>query len=233
VRRGNTISCRNLPIALNTQFETWLQAKLNSGLRIGPPLAAWEDEFLCRGINENLFEIDANGEVQSELLAPGAGAEGSAAPYRIISESGRLLRENVCQLAAAARLVFERGWLRSHVSLEPGKPEQHATADQFDLLLKSPSGEILIWVEVRRTAVELHKLVADLRACSRRGPHAHADCGFPQNHPRHQFCVATRPAFLWAVAPDGELCFEVRCAEHTVELEPLASLPSRSFLEFG
>jgi len=218
---------------LNTQFETWLQAKLNSGLRIGPPLAAWEDEFLCRGTNEGLFEIHEHGQVESQLLPARPADEEPAARYPILSESGRLLRENICQLATAARLVFQRGWLRSHVVLEPGKQEHHVTADQFDLLVRSPAGAILIWVEVRRTAVELHKLVADLRACSRRGPHAHADCGFPQNHPRHQFCLAARPAYLWTLAPDGELCFEVRCAEHAVELEPLPSLPSRSFLEFG
>jgi len=233
-RRGNTISWRNSHTALNTQFETWLQDKVHSALRIGPPLAAWEDEFLCRGINESLFEIDSQGRVESELLPPAPGAEIAATSYRIFSrEAGRLLRENVCQLATAARLVFERGWLRSHVALEPGEQEHHATADQFDLLVRSPSGEFLIWVEIRRSAIELHKLVADLRACSGRGPHAHADCGFPQNHPRHQFCLATRPAFLWAVAPDGELCFEIRSAEHLVELAPLPSLPSRSFLEFG
>jgi hypothetical protein len=219
---------------LNTQFETWLQAKLHSGLRIGPPLAPWEDEFLCRGINENLFEIDAQGQVESELLPAAPDAVAPAIRYKIFSqEPGRVLRENVCQLAAAARLIFERGWLRDHVSLEPGEPEHHATGIQFDLFVRLPTGEILIWVEVRRSAIELHKLAADLRACSRRGPHAHADCGFPQNHPRHQFCLATRPPFLWAVAPDGELCFELRCAEHAVELEPLSALPSRSFLEFG
>lgn len=219
---------------MNIQFETWLQATLNSGLRIAPPLAAWENEFLGRGINENLLAINGRGEVESELLPAHLNADGTGPRYRIVApDTGRLLRENICQLAAAARLVFERGWLRRHVTLEPGQPEHHATAEQFDLLLKSATGEILIWVEVRRTAVELHKLVADLRACSRRGPHAHADCGFPQNHPRHQFCLATRPAYLWAVAPDGEMCFEIRCGQHAVELEPLPALPSRSFLEFG
>jgi hypothetical protein len=220
--------------ALNTQFEAWLQAKLNSGIRIAPALAAWEDEFLRRGINENLFEIDGQGQVESELLPPTPDADGPARRYRIFSqEAGRLLRENVCQLAAAARLIFDRGWLRHHVTLEPGEAEHHATADQFNLLVRSPTGEIVIWVEVRRSAVELPKLVTDLRACSGRGPHAHADCGFPQNHPRHEFCLASRPAFLWAVAPDGDLCLQLRCAEYTVELEPLPSLPSRSFLEFG
>jgi hypothetical protein len=219
---------------LNTQFETWLQTRLNSGLRVGPPLAAWEDTFLCRGIGEGLFDIDGRGHVTSVLLPAAADGEEPSNRYRIfLPESGRILRENVCQLATAARLVFERGWPAAHISLEPGKSEHRVTADQFDLLVKSPAGEILIWSEVRRTGFELHKLVADLRACSRRGPHAHAECGFPQNHPRHQFCVATRPAFLWAVAPDGELCFEVRCAQHRLELEPLSSLPSRSFLEFG
>lgn len=221
-------------MALNTQFESWLQARLNTGLRIGPPLASWEDDFLCQGIDENLFAIDEHGQVESELLPPVTDPDGPARPYRIFSqEPGRLLRENVCQLATTARLVFERGWLRRHVTLEPGQDEHHATADQFDLLVRSPAGPIFIWVEVRRSAFELHKLIADLRACSRRGHHAQADCGFPQNHPRHEFCAANQPMCLWAVAPDGEISFEVKCDGPKVELEPLSSLPPRSRFELG
>ena len=231
---------------MNTDLETWLQDKFNatcaadgqraypSGLRISPPLAAWEDEFFRRGLDENLFQTDERGQIESELLL--AEPETGAPPrsYRIFShEPVRLFRENVCQLAAAARLVFERGWLRRHVSLEPGHLKHRTTGDHFDLLVRSTAGHIFIWVEARRTSVELDKLVADLRACSRRGPHAHADCGFPQNHPRHEFCVAHQPMCLWAVAPDGEIFFEVTCDGATVELEPLSSLPSRSRFELG
>ena len=190
-------------------------------------MAAWEDEFLVRGLDEDLFAVDGHGIVTSELVQ----AEPDH-PFRILMNgSTRPLRENICQLATAARLIFERGWLRRHVTVEPGREEHHATTDQWDLLLRSATGKILIWVEVRRSAAELHKLVADLRACSRRGRHAHADCGFPQNHPRHQFCVANQPAYLWAVAPDGDIALSVNCLADSVELEPLPSLPPRSLLE--
>lgn len=204
-----------------------------SNLRISPPPAPWEEEFFLRGLRETVFEIDEPGQVESDLLAQGV-ADATGRAYRIFSrEPVRLLRENLCQLATAARLVFERGWLRHHVVLEPGRDEHRASADQFDLLVRSPTGEIYIWVETRRTHVELEKLIADLRACSRRGPHAHADCGFPQNHPRHEFCLANRPACLWAVAPDGEMAFALNCGDNNVELEPLASLPSRSRFELA
>jgi hypothetical protein len=231
---------------LNTQLETWLQDKFNaaraadgqpaspSGLRISPPLAAWEEEFFRRGLDENLFDTDERGEIDSELLQ--AGPETGAPPrsYRIFShEPVRLFRENVCQLAAAARLVFERGWLRHHVTLEPGRDEHRTSADHFDLLVKSGAGPIFIWVEVRRSLFELQKFIADLRACSRRGQHAQADCGFPQNHPRHEFCAANQPMCLWAVAPDGEISFQVKCDGPTFELEPLSSLPPRSRFELG
>jgi hypothetical protein len=86
---------------------------------------------------------------------------------------------------------------------------------------------------VKRSAFELEKLIADLRACSRRGPHAHEDCGFPQNHPRHEFCVSNHPNYLWAVAPDGEICLEVKWMEGMLELDPLPSLPPRSLLELA
>jgi hypothetical protein len=91
--------------------------------------------------------------------------------------------------------------------------------------------EVLISVEVKRSRLELEKLIADLRACSRRGPHAHDDCGFPQNHPRHEFYLSKRPAYLWAVAPDGELCLAVKCEGHSLDLQPLSALPPRSLLE--
>jgi hypothetical protein len=227
---------------LNTQLEAWLQDKFAavcagdgeratpSAVRISPPLAGWEEEFFLRGLNENLFEVDEGGQVESGLLQ----TEAPPRPYRIFShEPVRLLRENVCQLASAARLIFERGWLPRHVTLEPGRAEHRTAADQFDLLVRSPTGEIFIWAEARRSSVELNKLITDLRACSRRGPHAHADCGFPQNHPRHEFCMANQPACLWAVAPDGEIFFTVKCNEHSFELEPLPSLPPRSRFELG
>jgi hypothetical protein len=230
---------------VNTDLETWLQAKFAqmgealgrtaplSSLRIAPPLAEWEANFFGRGLAENLFRVDERGEVESDLLRAD-DASGSLRSYRLFSaEPPRLLRENVCQLATAARLIFERGWLPRHIFLEPGRLEHHSNAESFDLLVRSPEGKIFVWIEVRRNAVELEKLVADLRACSRRGPHAHEDCGFPQNHPRHEFCVANQPPCLWAVAPDGEISFAIKCDGAALELEPLASLPPRSRFELG
>jgi hypothetical protein len=228
---------------LNTELETWLQDKFAaicraigqqppiSGLRISPPLAEWEAQYFLRGLEENLFAVDEQGDVTSALLTPGDETHPSQS-YRLFShEPPRLLRENICQLATAARLILERGWLRRHVALEPSWKEHRATADGFELLVKSAEGEIFIWAEVKRSAVELEKLITDLRACSRRGSHAHEDCGFPQNHPRHEFCVSRQPAYLWAVAPDGEICLAVKCENGALELEPLPSLPPRSLLE--
>jgi len=230
---------------LNTDLETWLQGKIAAMgqtlgrtaplpvLRIGPPLAEWEAHYFRRGLDEDLFRVNERGEVESDLLH-GEEAGAGARPYRIFSaEPTRVLRENICQLATAARLIFERGWLPRHVFLEPGRPEHHSNTDSFDLLVRSPAGEIFIWVEVRRSVAELEKLIADLRACSRRGPHARADCGFPQNHPRHEFCVANQPAYIWAVAPDGEIAFAINCTGSILELAPLASLPPRSLFELG
>ena len=230
---------------MNTDLETWLQDKLAemgvalgrtaplSGLRIAPPLAEWEANNFLRGLDENLFHVNERGEVECPLLR-GNEAEGDPRPYRIFStEPPRLLRENVCQLATASRLIVERGWLPRHVFLEAGLAKHHSHADNFDLLVRSPDGKIFIWIEVRRTAVELEKLIADLRACSRRGPHAHVDCGFPQNHPRHEFCVVNQPPCLWAVAPDAEMVFAVNCSGAVLELEQLSSLPPRSLFELG
>jgi hypothetical protein len=227
---------------LKAELETWLQERFAatceaigqrvplSGLRISPPLADWEAKYFFLGLEEGLFEVDEKGRVASDLLA----ASDDTAAYRLFwPEPPRLLRENLCQLATAARLIVERGWLKRHVSLDPSRPEHRSTAEGLDLAVRARGGGVLIAVEVKRSRLELEKLIADLRACSRRGPHAHADCGFPQNHPRHDFHLSTSPAYLWAVAPDGELCFAVNCEASSIELEPLSSLPPRSLLELS
>ena len=227
-------------------MERWLQerfaeqCKANgqrtplSGLRISPALGEDEAKYFLLGLEEELFGLDEQGHVRSELFPSNGDANASPSNHRIFSDdpsAPRLMRENVCQLATASRLILKRGWLTRHVALAPSSKEHRATAQGVDLLVRSGAGRILIWAEVKRNAVELQKLIADLRACSRRGPHAHHDCGFPQNHPRYEFCISCRPAYLWAVAPDAEICFEVSYGQGSIELEELPSLPPRSRLE--
>jgi len=224
------------------ELEQWLQGRFArlceasgqrtplTGLRISPPLGDEEAKYFLLGLEEGLFDLNEESWVGSELL-PGSAAPGG---YRIFSHEPpppRLLRENICQLATASQLILKRGWLKRHVALEPSRPEHRSAAPGFELLVKSAEGNLFIWAEVKRSAVELQKLIADLRACSRRGPHPLADCGFPQNHPRYEFCISSQPIYLWAVAPDAEFCFEVSCGQGTIELEELPSLPPRSLIE--
>ena len=225
---------------MTEEVEQWLQDRLAETaaagtdrlpgpVRVTPPLAEWESRYFGEALHDDLFVGDGTGSIASELLEPQA-AETS---YPIFSEipPHRLLRENVCQLAAAARLIYERGWLRRHLSLQPGKPEHRSSAGGFDLLVRFGPDQVLFWVETKRSTVELAKFIADLRACSRRGVHAQAQCGFPQNHPRYEFCLAARPEFLWAVAPDGDFAFAVGFERDALELELLPSHPARSHLE--
>jgi hypothetical protein len=231
---------------LKAELETWLQDRYAatcqamgqrvpiSGLRISPNLQNWEAEYFLAGLTADLFAVDAQDRVTSEMVGPGGGGNDQPASYRLFSrEPLRLLRENICQLAAAAQLVLQRGWLKRHLLLQPSRPEHRATAHGFDLLVRLHADEVLISVEVKRSLLELEKLIADLRACSRRGLHAHEDCGFPQNHPRHEFYVSRRPAYLWAVAPDGELCLAAKFEGNSMDLEPISALPPRSFLELS
>jgi len=229
---------------VKAELEAWLQDRFAatcetfgervpvSGLRISPPLANWEAEYFLAGLTADLFRVDAQDRVTSEMLKPAGEPDERPASYRLFShEPPRLLRENICQLAAAAQLVLQRGWLKRHLLLQPSRQEHRVTANGFDLLVRLHTDKILVSVEVKRSRLELEKLIADLRACSRRGPHASEDCGFPQNHPRHEFFVANQPAYLWAVAPDGEFCLAVKYNGSSLDLEPLTSLPPRSLLE--
>jgi len=76
------------------------------------------------------------------------------------------------------------------------------------------------------------KLRSDLNQCSKRGPHSVDNCGFPQNHGTFEFLAANQPLYLWAVAPEGEICFKMDYQENgTIVLEEFLSLPPRSLLE--
>jgi hypothetical protein len=205
-----------------------------SGLRISPSLGEEEAKYFLLGLEEGLFVLDEAGHVQGELLPSPGEINAQQNSYRLFSDdpqAPRLLREHMCQLATASLLILKRGWLKRHVALAPSRKEHCATPNGVDLVVRSAAGKILIWAEVKRSAVELQKLIADLRACSRRGRHAHHDCGFPQNHPRYEFCISCRPTYLWAVAPDAAICFEVSYEQGSIELEELPSLPPRSLIE--
>ena len=205
----------------------------STGLKISPPLAVWEAQYFLLGLEEKLFDLDREGRVQSDLIAGPQNGDTLGYPIFSPERPPRLLRENVCQLAVVSFLIFERGWLRSHVVLEPSRPEHRSTLHGVNLLVRSNGDRTDIWVEAKRSAVELQKLVTDLRTCSGRGPHALEDCGFPQNHPRYEFCLFSAPAYLWAVAPDGEGCFKLNYKQSAIELQPVASLPPRSLLEMS
>jgi hypothetical protein len=85
---------------------------------------------------------------------------------------------------------------------------------------------------VKRTMHELEKLRNDLHQCCKRGEHALDNCGFPQNHGVFDYCAVSKPHYLWAVAPEGEICFQLTYRDNSIiELEEFGSLPPRSIME--
>ncbi len=113
----------------------------------------------------------------------------------------------------------------------PGDEGLRPAGHGIDLLVRSLPETILICVEVKRSAAELRKLITDLGACCKRGPHARDDCGFPQNHPKYEFCALNQPTYFWAVAPDTDVCLRMNYDGSAVALEQLSSLPPRSLIE--
>ena len=201
-----------------------------TALRISPPLALEESNYFLAGLEEGLFRPGPAGFFESELLLTGGG--GSEKMCRIFwpdPAPPRLFREGVCQLATASLLILKRGWLRSQVRLEA--KEDRTSASGADVLVNSLAGELLICAVVKRSAAELTKLVMDLRACCKRGPHAKDDCGFPQNHPNYEFCARQKPPYLWAVAPEADICLRLTYRDSQIALEQLPSLPPRSMID--
>ena len=228
------------------ELEQWLQQRYVelcetigqpvplTGLRISPPLGMEEAEYFLRGLEDGLFEIDELGYVQSDLLPPPSEGNTRQKMCQIFWHNPlppRLFREGVCQLATASSLILKRGWLKSHLVMEPSIKEHRSFAYGVDILVKTSPQKILICVEVKRSAAELQKLIRDLSACCMRGAHGRDDCGFPQNHPKYEFCAFYEPAYFFAVAPDAEICFKLKYESGAIELEQLPSLPPRSLLE--
>jgi hypothetical protein len=226
------------------ELERWLEKKFGaacralgyavppSGIRIYPALELKEAEYFLLGMEADLFRVDDEGRIQSDLLARTSGENESVS--QIFCQGPlppRLFREGVCRLAAASFLVLERGWPKAQVLIEPAIEEHHPSAEAVDMVVQSASGEILICAEVKRNGAELGKLIRDLRVCCQRGRHGRDDCGFPQNHPTYEFCASYKPAYFWAVAPDGDVCFKMRYSDGVIELDELSSLLQRSMIE--
>jgi hypothetical protein len=224
-----------------SELETYLQIRFAelcetigqpvplTGLRISPLLAMEESEYFLLGLDEGFFRPGQAGFFESELLSsPGEGNEKMCRMFWH-DPPPRLFREGICQLATASLLILKRGWLRSQVRLEVR--EDRTSTSGADILVNSLAGELLVCVVVKRSAAELEKLVMDLRACCKRGPHAKDDCGFPQNHPNYEFCALHQPPYLWAVAPDADVCLRLTYQETQIALEPLPSLPPRSMID--
>lgn len=203
-----------------------------SGLRINPALGLEESRYFLLGVEAGLFQVDELGYVQSELLPPPSQGKSRQETCQLFwHDPLRLVRECVCQLSTASFLILKRGWLKSHLLLDPDCHDDKDNSYGMDILIQSPAGQILVGVEVKRSAAELQKLAADLRACCKRGPHAKDDCGFPQNHPKYEFCAFYKPIYFWAVAPEADVCFRMVYDEGTIALEQMMSLPPRSMLE--
>ena len=229
------------------ELERWLQERFValckttgqpvpfSGLRINPPLGLEESKYFLLGLEAGLFQPAELGYVQSELLPPPSKGNARQNVCQIFWHNPpfppRLFRECVCQLSTASSLVVKRGWLASHIQMEPDLKDDRDMSYGIDILVRSPTGQILACVEVKRSLAELQKLVTDLRACCKRGAHAKDDCGFPQNHPKYEFCAFHRPTYFWAVAPDADVCFRIKYDDGSIELEQLISLPPRSMIE--
>jgi hypothetical protein len=196
------------------------QGRSTSELRINPPLATEEAKYFLLGLENELFDT-AEQESSSASDRP---------ELKIFSQSSpaHLVRENICQFATFSLLILQRGWLPHQIEMG-----EHLEQYGIDMTVKSAAGQIYFAVEVKRSAHELQKFASDFQQCCRRRTHAKADCAFQQNHGVYEFCERYQPKFLWAVAPDDDLCFKLDYGSGTIALEQLNALPRRSHIEFG
>jgi len=207
----------------------------SAGLRIGPPLGLDEAKNFMRGVETGLFTVNDQSQVESSLIRVGKNDHTTRGGFPIFAANPpplRLHRRLVCLLSTAAALILERGWLQPQIELALINEPDNPSINPADIIITSLEGRLLAAVVAKRSGYELEKLRNDLNQCGRRGPHSEANCGFPQNHATFEFCAMSQPHYLWAVAPDWEICFQLTYAEDgTMALLEFHSLPPRSLLE--
>ena len=207
------------------------QSRPTAELRSNPPLEIEEAKHFLLGMENGLFHFDENVRLQSEVLRyPGTdNSKTEFCQIFALNPPPRIVRESICKLATASALVLERGWLPGQIKMEGGD----AAAYGVDMFVESAAGEVLVYIEVKRSVHEVEKFTSDFRQCCNRGAHAKAECAFQQNHDMFEFCVRNEPTFLWIVAPGADVCFKLSYANRIVAMEELETLPRRSHIEFG
>jgi hypothetical protein len=201
------------------------------GLRISPPLSEHDRRNFVGGLHAGLFEIDESGNVHGLLLSSGEESQVELPLFAYQPPPPRLRREAVSLLSVAAGLILECGWLASQIEIKPLPLNADLTND-INILIKSIERQLLAAVVIKRRPHELEKLARDLRQCGNRGTHAFDNCGFPQNHSTYEFCATRRPPYVWAVAPDSEICLRMEYGDNgSFDFQEFSSLPPRSLLE--
>ena len=183
-------------------------------------------------MDNGLFHFDENARLQSESLPYPSKDKPSVELCQIFALNPpppRIVRESICQLATASKLVLERGWLPSQIKMGTFDALEYGV----DTIVESAAGDLLVGIEIKRSVHELEKFTNDFRQCVRRGAHAKAECAFQQNHQMHEYCVRYKPTYLWIAAPGGDVCFKLSYANQIVKIEELETLPRRSHIEFG
>jgi hypothetical protein len=199
---------------------------------MNPPLALEEAKYFLLGLERGLFRPYEEGHVQSELLSHPGSEDSKQVVCYIFAHTPpppRIVRESVCQLAAASTLVLERGWLPDQIKIASGDAASYGV----DMIVESDTGAMLVAVEIKRSDHELQKFANDFRQCCNRGEHPRSDCAFQQNHGMYEYCLRDQPPYVWAVAPGHNVCFKLCYADRMIELEEMQRLPARSHIEFG
>ena len=226
---------RDLSIYLQQSFrrlcEVLGQPRPVAELRAKPPFAVEEAKHFLLGLESGIFHFDENARLQSESLSyPGTdNSKTELCQIFALNPPPRIIRESICQLASAAALVLDRGWMPGQIKIGTVGPLEYGV----DMIVESDGGELLVGVEVKRSVHELEKFRNDFRQCWTRGAHAKAECAFQQNHQMHEYCARYKPPYLWIVAPEADVCYEFTYRSAMIEMNELDTLPPRSHIEFG
>jgi len=199
---------------------------------IKPALHASEAEYFVRGLENEIFSIDDEGYVQSDVLPPSRKSTRKKALCLFWHRTGRrfLFREGVCQISIMAALTLKYGFPLDQIEMEPTFPDRPELSWAVDILLKSPQGTKVAFCEVKRNDHELNELICGFRHCCKAGSHPKNECRFQRNHPKYALCVEFEPDYVMAVSPGREFCcFQLSYSGHSIALTdvPLSLVVSK------
>ena len=225
-------------LQLKYNLVLFLRGQQEKLLEIKEPITKWEADAFLKGLEKELFIIDDYGYVQTDLLPQPPENSNKQKMIQLFWSQGSgkitLFREGINQLATASRLIYELGWSKQDIKMEPSVKEYGDCAYGVDIIFPDENNKIPYCCENKRSSKELDKLIKQFMYCCDLGSHEKDKCKHKENHGKYRFCDIAKPKYFLMISPDKEVLFQLSYKENgVIKLKELPSILSKKEIISG